>query len=206
MPQMVRPHPGVGEGDGFVLSQGAPRIGLKACSLVGAGLVLLLLITAGLGVPLLLMFLAFGSVVLPVKGVAMTLLSLTASFGALVWVFQDGNLSQFLGFTAPGFTMSALTKWAAPSAAIKMSARRQCSAMFRVWEWQIVTVALAFFAFCTSRSWSIWSRRALAVYSLSASCNFGPVMPSPRRLRSKSRRCDSIVSCRGRHMYQDRPS
>ena len=53
-----------------------------------------------------MLLLQFGSVVLPVKAVVMTLLSLTASFGALVWVFQDGNLSQFLGFTAPGYTIS----------------------------------------------------------------------------------------------------
>jgi uncharacterized membrane protein YdfJ with MMPL/SSD domain len=36
----------------------------------------------------------------------MTLLSLTASFGALVWIFQDGNLAGVLGFTSPGFTVS----------------------------------------------------------------------------------------------------
>jgi uncharacterized membrane protein YdfJ with MMPL/SSD domain len=54
----------------------------------------------------LMLLLQFGSVVLPVKAVVMTLLSLTASFGALVWVFQDGNLSGLLGFTSPGFTVS----------------------------------------------------------------------------------------------------
>jgi RND superfamily putative drug exporter len=48
----------------------------------------------------------FGSVVLPIKAVAMTLLSLTASFGALVWVFQDGNLSGLLDFTSPGITVA----------------------------------------------------------------------------------------------------
>lgn len=50
-----------------------------------------------------LLFLAFGSVVLPVKAVAMNVLSLGASFGALVWIFQDGNLSGFLDFTPTGF-------------------------------------------------------------------------------------------------------
>ena len=54
-----------------------------------------------------LMLLAqFGSAVLPVKAVLMTLLSLTASFGALVWIFQDGNLSGPLGFTSPGYTVA----------------------------------------------------------------------------------------------------
>jgi RND superfamily putative drug exporter len=48
----------------------------------------------------------FGSAVLPIKAVLMTLLSLTASFGALVWIFQDGNLSGPLGFTSPGYTVA----------------------------------------------------------------------------------------------------
>ncbi|MGY1669630.1 MMPL family transporter [Geodermatophilus sp. SYSU D00710] len=50
-----------------------------------------------------LLFLAFGSVVLPVKAVLMNVLSLGASFGALVWIFQDGHLSGFLDFTPTGF-------------------------------------------------------------------------------------------------------
>jgi RND superfamily putative drug exporter len=54
----------------------------------------------------LMLMLQFGSVVLPLKAVVMTLLSLTASFGALVWIFQDGNLSGLLGFTSPGFTVA----------------------------------------------------------------------------------------------------
>jgi len=55
-----------------------------------------------LGVTLLLLFLAFGSVVLPVKAVVMNVLSLTASFGALVWIFQEGHLSGLLGFESTG--------------------------------------------------------------------------------------------------------
>jgi uncharacterized membrane protein YdfJ with MMPL/SSD domain len=50
-----------------------------------------------------LLFLAFGSVVLPVKAVFMNVLSLGASFGALVWIFQEGHLSGFLRFTPTGF-------------------------------------------------------------------------------------------------------
>ncbi|GAA3160209.1 MMPL family transporter [Blastococcus jejuensis] len=50
-----------------------------------------------------LLFLAFGSVVLPIKAVVMNVLSLGASFGALVWIFQDGHLSGFLDFTPTGF-------------------------------------------------------------------------------------------------------
>jgi putative drug exporter of the RND superfamily len=54
----------------------------------------------------LMLLFQFGSAILPIKAVVMTLLSLTASFGALVWIFQDGNLSGVLGFTSPGFTVS----------------------------------------------------------------------------------------------------
>ena len=51
---------------------------------------------------LVLLFLAFGSVVLPVKAVLMNTLSLAASFGVVVWIFQEGHLSELLGFTATG--------------------------------------------------------------------------------------------------------
>jgi RND superfamily putative drug exporter len=45
------------------------------------------------------LFLLLGSVLLPLKAVAMNLLSITASYGALVWIFQDGHLSTLLNFT-----------------------------------------------------------------------------------------------------------
>jgi trehalose monomycolate/heme transporter len=50
----------------------------------------------------LLLFLAFGSVVLPVKAIVMNALSLTATFGAIVWIFQQGHLAGLLHFTATG--------------------------------------------------------------------------------------------------------
>jgi len=46
----------------------------------------------------IILFLLLGSVLLPLKAVVMNLLSIAASFGALVWVFQDGHLSGLLGF------------------------------------------------------------------------------------------------------------
>jgi RND superfamily putative drug exporter len=49
-----------------------------------------------------LLFLAFGSVVLPVKAIVMNVLSLSATFGAVVWIFQDGHLSGLLRFTPTG--------------------------------------------------------------------------------------------------------
>jgi RND superfamily putative drug exporter len=51
---------------------------------------------------LVLLFLAFGSVVLPIKAVLMNVLSLGATVGVLVWGFQDGNLAGLLGFTETG--------------------------------------------------------------------------------------------------------
>jgi uncharacterized membrane protein YdfJ with MMPL/SSD domain len=48
------------------------------------------------------LFLTFGSVFLPVKAVLMSLISVTASFGALVWIFQQGHLSGPLGFETSG--------------------------------------------------------------------------------------------------------
>ncbi|MFE5589825.1 MMPL family transporter [Streptomyces sp. NPDC056549] len=53
-------------------------------------------------VTLLLVFLLTGSVVVPVQAVLLNALSLTAMFGAVVWVFQEGHLAGFLGFTSTG--------------------------------------------------------------------------------------------------------
>ena len=49
------------------------------------------------------LFLLLGSVFLPFKAQVMNLLSITASFGALVWIFQDGHLQHLLWFDAPGY-------------------------------------------------------------------------------------------------------
>ncbi|GGS31103.1 MMPL family transporter [Streptomyces badius] len=53
-------------------------------------------------VTLLLVFLLTGSVLIPLQAVVLNALSLTAMFGAVVWVFQDGNLSGLLAFTSTG--------------------------------------------------------------------------------------------------------
>jgi uncharacterized membrane protein YdfJ with MMPL/SSD domain len=49
-----------------------------------------------------LLFLAFGSVLLPVKAIVMNLLSLSATFGVVVWIFQEGHLSGLLQFAPTG--------------------------------------------------------------------------------------------------------
>ncbi|WP_026924598.1 MMPL family transporter [Glycomyces arizonensis] len=54
-------------------------------------------------VTVIMLFLAFGSIVLPIKAVLMNFVSLAAAIGVVVWVFQEGHLSGALGFTASGF-------------------------------------------------------------------------------------------------------
>jgi uncharacterized membrane protein YdfJ with MMPL/SSD domain len=50
----------------------------------------------------MLLFLAFGSLVLPVKAIVMNVLSLSATFGVVVWIFQEGHLSGLLQFAPTG--------------------------------------------------------------------------------------------------------
>jgi RND superfamily putative drug exporter len=49
-----------------------------------------------------LLFLMTGSVLVPLKALVMNVLSLTATFGAMVWIFQDGHFSGFLNFETTG--------------------------------------------------------------------------------------------------------
>jgi putative drug exporter of the RND superfamily len=53
-------------------------------------------------VTFVLLFLMFGSVVVPLKALLLNVLSLSATFGAMVWVFQDGHGSGLLDFTPTG--------------------------------------------------------------------------------------------------------
>jgi RND superfamily putative drug exporter len=75
----------------FLVSQGERAPWAVGLTLVASGLIL---------------FLLFGSLVIPIKAVIMTLLSISASFGALVWIFQDGNLSNLLAFEPLGYTIA----------------------------------------------------------------------------------------------------
>jgi RND superfamily putative drug exporter len=51
---------------------------------------------------LVILFVMTGSVVLPIKALIMNLLTLSAAFGLLVLIFQDGHLEGLLGFTSQG--------------------------------------------------------------------------------------------------------
>jgi uncharacterized membrane protein YdfJ with MMPL/SSD domain len=55
-----------------------------------------------IGSTVLALFLMTGSVVLPLKAIVMNLLGLSAAFGILVLVFQDGRLEGLLGYTSQG--------------------------------------------------------------------------------------------------------
>jgi RND superfamily putative drug exporter len=60
---------------------------------------LILIATTGL-----LMFLAFGSLVLPIKAALMSALTLGSTLGVLTWIFVDGHFSRWLNFTPTPLT------------------------------------------------------------------------------------------------------
>ena len=89
-----------------VLTGGLPsRSADFMTSFYGSVPVAILIVVAVTGAVL---FLTFGSVFLPFKAVLMSLVSITASFGALVWIFQQGHLEGPLGFEASGTTAAWL--------------------------------------------------------------------------------------------------
>jgi RND superfamily putative drug exporter len=67
------------------------------------GSLLPIALAIAIGSALIIVFLLTGSVVLPLQAVIANGLSLTAMLGAIVWVFQDGNLAGLLGFTPTGY-------------------------------------------------------------------------------------------------------
>ena len=90
-----------------LLTGGAPN-NRDTAHAVASRLPLVLAIIAA--ITFVLLFVLTGSVVLPLKSLTLSVLSLTAAFGALVWIFQDGHLGA-LGTTATGtlvVTMPAL--------------------------------------------------------------------------------------------------
>jgi uncharacterized membrane protein YdfJ with MMPL/SSD domain len=88
-------------GTATVLVGGASAVAVDLVDSIGARLPWMALFVVA--VMLVLLFVAFGSVVLPVKAVVMNALSLTASFGVVTLIFQDGYLSGPLGFTSTGY-------------------------------------------------------------------------------------------------------
>ena len=86
------------EGDALTAGASADFVDLKD-SLVGH-LPLMLAIVAAVTIAVLFAF--TGSLVLPVKQIVMNLLGLSAVFGILVLIFQDGRFEDLLGYTSQG--------------------------------------------------------------------------------------------------------
>ena len=80
-------------GDVLVDGQAASLVDTKASLADRMPLALGLIVVT----TLVLLFLFTGSVVLPLKALVLNLLSLCATFGAMVWVFQEGNLGSLIG-------------------------------------------------------------------------------------------------------------
>jgi RND superfamily putative drug exporter len=53
-------------------------------------------------VTFVVLFMMTGSILVPIKAIVLNLLSLAATFGAMVWIFQQGHLSDYLQFTPTG--------------------------------------------------------------------------------------------------------
>ena len=85
-----------GSGEALVGGQDAQLIDTKA----SIGDRLPAAIGMVVGTTFVLLFLFTGSVVQPLRALVLNTVSLTASIGAMVWIFQDGHLSSALGFTA----------------------------------------------------------------------------------------------------------
>ncbi len=82
----------------FVTGQAANQIDFVQALVDRVGWAALIVIVA----TFVLLFLMTSSVVIPIKALLTNLLSLAASMGVLVWVFQDGHLSGLLGFQSTG--------------------------------------------------------------------------------------------------------
>ncbi|KUI45787.1 hypothetical protein AU198_10100 [Mycobacterium sp. GA-1199] len=82
-----------------VLLTGTAQVNRDSASAITSRLPLVLGVIAA--ITFVLLFLLTGSVVLPVKALILNVLSLTAAFGALVWIFQEGHLGA-LGTTPTG--------------------------------------------------------------------------------------------------------
>ncbi|HTI29270.1 MAG TPA: MMPL family transporter [Methylomirabilota bacterium] len=91
----VEPPPGAEALTGGLPSRSADFMDSFRAS-VPIAVLIVVLVTSGV------LFLTFGSVFLPIKAVLMSLISVTASFGALVWIFQQGHLKENLGFETSG--------------------------------------------------------------------------------------------------------
>ncbi|WP_227984932.1 MMPL family transporter [Nocardia spumae] len=85
---------------------GAAAMNVDSLNALGAKLPLAIALIAT--ATFLVLFLFTGSIVLPLKAVVINSLSLTAMFGMMVWIFQDGHFADLLGFTPTGFLVPTM--------------------------------------------------------------------------------------------------
>jgi putative drug exporter of the RND superfamily len=97
--QLTRLHQVAGPAGRSVEMGGVAQVNRDSIDAVTNRLPLVLGLMAA--ITFVLLFLLTGSVVLPVKALVCNVLSLSAAFGALVWIFQDGHLGA-LGTTPSG--------------------------------------------------------------------------------------------------------
>jgi putative drug exporter of the RND superfamily len=97
--QLDRLHAVAPPGDRAVQLTGLAQINRDSADAITSRLPTVLAVIAA--ITFVLLFLLTGSVVLPLKALVLNVLSLTAAFGALVWIFQDGHLGA-LGTTPTG--------------------------------------------------------------------------------------------------------
>ena len=113
----------------------------------------------------LVLFVLLRSVVLPAKALVMNTLSIVASFGALVWIFQDGNLSAPLGFQPLGFVETT-----------------QPVILFCV----LFGLSMDYEVFLLSRMKEVWDRTGDNIEAVAARAWSGAAGSSPRRRSSSS--------------------
>ena len=97
--QLDRIHEVTGPGGRGVQVGGVAQTDRDSVHAIAATLPLVLGLIAA--ITFCLLFLLTGSVVLPLKALVLNILSLTATFGAMVWIFQDGHFGA-LGTTSTG--------------------------------------------------------------------------------------------------------
>jgi RND superfamily putative drug exporter len=61
-----------------------------------------------LGLAFVLLLATFRSIVIPIKAILLNLLSVSATYGVVVWIFQEGHFESLLGFKATGAVVSWL--------------------------------------------------------------------------------------------------
>ncbi|MBV5245986.1 MMPL family transporter [Mycolicibacterium sp. PAM1] len=103
--QLDRLHAIAPPGDRQVLLTGLAQINRDSADAITSRLPLVLAVIAA--ITFVLLFVLTGSVVLPLKALVLNVLSLTAAFGALVWIFQEGHLGA-LGTTPTGTLVATM--------------------------------------------------------------------------------------------------